>query len=291
MNDLGLDLPLEQTPASRFLLWISMSLVFIAVLAFALTAMSDAAVREFDRKPKIMTVALSPVSDAQNEAAHTAEVLAYLKGIDGVAFADPVSEQELGMLVEPWLGKDDVSQKLPMPRLIDVGFNPGFEPDVDTIDGQLKELAPGASVGYGGMESDQSAALARLVRTMSLIFGLAVMLIVMVVSSVITRMSLDLHDQTVDLLRLMGAGDRYVARQFEQHALFNALRGALIGFAVAILLLLVLVWLSESWFQDVLTIQLRPLDWVLLAMTPIVATVLTAFVAKQTASWSLRRIG
>ena len=47
-------------------------------------------------------------------------------------------------------------------------------------------------------------------------------------------MSLDLHEETVDLLRLMGAGDDYVGRQFEQHALSNALRGGLLGFTAAI---------------------------------------------------------
>ena len=51
---------------------------------------------------------------------------------------------------------------------------------------------------------------------------------------VVTRMSLDLHEETVDLLRLMGAGDDYVGRQFEQHALSNALRGGLLGFTAAI---------------------------------------------------------
>ena len=51
----------------------------------------------------------------------------------------------------------------------------------------------------------------------------------------VTRMSLDLHQETVDLLRLMGAADHYVGRQFEQHALSNALRGGLFGFTAAIM--------------------------------------------------------
>ena len=56
----------------------------------------------------------------------------------------------------------------------------------------------------------------------------------MLVVVVVTRMSLDLHQETVDLLRLMGAGDAYVGRQFEQHALSNALRGGLLGFTAAV---------------------------------------------------------
>ena len=58
-----------------------------------------------------------------------------------------------------------------------------------------------------------------------------------VVVAAITRMSLDLHQATVDLLRLMGASEGYVGRQFEQHALANALRGSLAGFAAAVLML------------------------------------------------------
>jgi cell division transport system permease protein len=290
MSDLGLDLPLEHTPASRFLVWISMALVFIAVLAFALAAMTDSSVREFARKPKVMTVALSPATSRKDESQQTAAVLAYLKGVEGVAFADPVSEQELGMIIEPWLADGEGVEGLPMPRLIDVGFNAGVEPDVAVIDEKLNELAPGSSIGYGGLQSDESAALARFVRLVSVIVGIVVIGIVTIVSGVVTRMSLDLHDETVDLLRLMGAGDNYVVRQFEQHALFNALRGAVIGFAAAIVTLLLLIWLGETWLRDLVTISLRPLDWVLLAMTPVLATILTAFVAKLTARWGLRRI-
>ena len=267
-----------------------MALVFVAVLALALAAMSDRTVRSFESQPKIMTVALAPALNATDEAAKTAAVLAYLKGIPGVAFADPVSEQELGMLVEPWLGDDQAAGKLPLPRLIDVGFNPGVEPDVGVIDDELKLLAPGASIGYGGMESDESEALARLVRVLSLVVGVGAFVVIIFVSAVITRMSLDLHDETVDLLRMMGAGDRYVARQFEQHALYNALRGALLGFAGAIGVLLVMIWLGDTWMSHIFTIQLRPLDWVLLSMTPVLATVMTAYVAKKTAGWSLTRL-
>ena len=47
--DLELDLPLADTPASRFLAWIAAGLVGLAVLALALAAMADGTARRTPR--------------------------------------------------------------------------------------------------------------------------------------------------------------------------------------------------------------------------------------------------
>ena len=104
-------------------------------------------------------------------------------------------------------------------------------------------------------------------------------------------MSLDLHQETVDLLRLMGAGEAYVGRQFEQHALGNALRGGLLGFTAAVAALARFAWPWRpaapagcrrwSW---------QPCDWLLLGCVPVAAALLTAVVARQTARWGLARL-
>jgi cell division transport system permease protein len=103
-------------------------------------------------------------------------------------------------------------------------------------------------------------------------------------------MSLGLHRDTVELLRLMGAPDGYVARQFERHALLGGLRGGLLGFAAAILTVLALVYGSRLFeLMSSLPLALRPADWVMLACVPIVAALLITAVARLTALWSLSR--
>ena len=94
---------------------------------------------------------------------------------------------------------------------------------------------------------------------------------------VVTRMSLDLHQETMDLLRLMGAPDGYVARQFEHHALSNALRGGLFGFTAAVMVISGFVVATAALPAGGLPpVDLRPLDWLLLGCVPVAAALSTA---------------
>ena len=89
----------------------------------------------------------------------------------------------------------------------------------------------------------------------------------------------------------MGAGDVYVGRQFEQHALGSALRGGLLGCTAALATLAGLgVALASGPDGGLPRLELAPLDWLLLACVPVAAALLTAAVARRTARWGLARL-
>lgn len=286
-----LDLPLSDTPASRFLVGIAGGLVFLAVIAFTLAAAANGTVRRLAMEPHLVSVALPATGGQTPSEEAVTRVVASLQAVKGVAFVRPVGEQELGRLVEPWLGGAEEVASLPMPRLIDVGFNPGHRPDLAVLTSRLGELAPGVSVDEAASAGTSAAGSARLVRLLALGFGGLALLTLAVVVVVVTRMSLDLHTETVDLLRLMGAADSYVARQFEHHALTSALRGALFGFTGAVMAALGFI-LATRLLQDggLPHLHLHTLDWLLLACLPVIAALLTALVSRLTARWGLAHL-
>jgi cell division transport system permease protein len=82
----------------------------------------------------------------------------------------------------------------------------------------------------------------------------------------------------------MGAPDSYLARQFERHALLAGLRGGLIGFGLAAATILALLYSSRRMeLAGSIELQLRPLDWVLLACVPVVCALLVTAIARMTA--------
>jgi cell division transport system permease protein len=289
--DLELDLPLEDTPASRFLAWIAGGLVFLAVLAFAVAAAADGTARRLGLEPRLLTVMLPAPTKPAASADEVERVVAAMKRAEGVAFVRPVPAQELSGLIQSWLGPGATASGLPMPRLIDVAFNPGREPDLEALMGQLETVSATATIEDLRLRRGDGREGAQALAALALGAGLLVAAALLVVIAVVTRMSLDLHEETVDLLRLMGAPDRYVARQFEHHALSNALRGGLLGFAIAILTLLGFKLTHAAFPGSALPgIGLLPLDWVLLGCVPVAAAVLTALVARATARWGLARL-
>jgi len=279
-----LDLPLEESGLSRILVWTTAGLIFLAVLAFAAAAIADIAIKKVERSPILVTVALPPIEDAERARTETLGVLTALRSYEGVAFALPVSSEELGELMAPLLEEGQEVGLTSMPRLIDVTFNPGRMPDLEDLYETLSDIAPSISIGDSdiGIETDTRTSSA--VRLIGLASGTGFLLLVIIVAIVVTRMSLNLHDSEVDLLRLMGAADRYVARQFEHHIMEGGLRGSVYGFGGAILALLILIYGHEYLgFERWTDVQLRPLDWILLAMVPVIAALLMTLAARFTA--------
>ncbi len=289
--NLELDLPLADTPASRFLAWIAGGLVFLAVLTLALASAAGGTARRLALEPRIVTVALPASAGAIVADTAMGEITAALEHLDGVAFVRVVPPEEVSQLVQPWLTPDADAAGLALPRLVDVAFNPGREPDLAALSARLLSLAPGAMIDQAPPPGDSALRTASALRALGHVATLLLLATLLVVVVVVTRMSLDLHEETVDLLRLMGAGDDYVGRQFEQHALSNALRGGLLGFTAAIVTVGAFVIATTAGSMTALPrLELATLDWLLLGCVPVAAALLTAVVARRTARWGLAHL-
>ncbi len=287
-----LDLPLDDTPASRFLAWIVGGLVHLAVLACAVAVLAQGAVDRLAERPRIVTVALPAVDDPAEGEAELARVRALLEELPGVAWTALVSKDELDKLVEPWIGSiaPELRAELALPRLLDVRFQPGVVPDLAELAHKVRAVAPAAAIDETSPGGGAAEQIARRLIWLGGAAGLLVLLTLVVAVVVVTRTSLDLHEETVDLLRLLGAPDRYVARQFEQHAMASALRGGSVGFATALALVVALLHLPALWGTRLVPVDPRPLDWIVLAITPVLCALLVTLSARLAATVGLARL-
>jgi cell division protein FtsX len=283
-----LDLPLADTGPGRLLGWIAAALVLVAVLAFAVAATASASARRAALEPRLLTVLLPVADGAAPTDAEVDRVVAALNAEPGVAFARPVSPVELGLAPQrPTAVEPSAGPASPMPRFIDLAMNPGGPLDLEALNGRLATLAPGArAVASEGAESITPFAPAVL-RALAGGAGVAALVALALVVAAITRVSLALHHDAVDLLRQLGASDAYLARQLEHHALVSSLRGGLLGFLAAVLTVL----LGGGATHDAaLAIALTPLDWLLLGIVPVAAALLGACAAGLAARTRLWRL-
>lgn len=279
-----LDLPLDGTPSSRFLVWVLGGLTGLAVLALALAGMAQARIGELARHPTVLTVALPPLEPGRPPPGDTGRILELLRHTDGVAYAAVVPEPEVSRLVEPWLGE---GQRPPLPRLIDITVLGGVEVDAAAMERRIREVAPAASLGETGRGAGGLAGLRRL-RGLAAAGGLALLAVCAAAVAWLTRLSLDLHGRTIELLRAMGAGERYVARQYELHALKAALQGGMGGLCVALLPLVAIRWLPAP---DLGALgELGAGTWLALAAVPPLVAILAALAARLAALRGLARI-
>lgn len=298
MGKLDLDLPLEGTPASRFLFWVTAGLVYVAVIAFTIAALADVQLRALANEPRIVTVALPPNPDRAAGRLELQAILSHLRELPGVAYASLVDDAEIDSLVEPWLGMagraggdpGGGAVGMPLPRLIDVAYNPGANVDIPALDRALDAIVEGATVGDAGLLQRSQERLAAVLRLVGTALGLTLIATLLAAVAWLTRLSFGQHRQTVDLLRQMGARDGYIARQLEHHALIKGLRGAALGFATAIATASIVLHGPQAFGRPAVTDQpLAPLHWVLLAIVPVATALAIAMTARIAALFALAR--
>jgi cell division transport system permease protein len=295
-----LDLPLDQAPSARFLLLMTAGLVYLAILAFGIAAVADSKLDSLARLPRIVTVALPPNPDPAAARRELLDVLELVQTRPGVAYASLIDDDEIGSLVQPWLGSETAPELaigtpaagLPLPRLIDIAYNPGATIDLAALDRDLETVVQGATIGDAGLLQRNEERLARIFRHVGTGVGFLLVIGSVAVAAWITRLNFGQHAQAVDLLRSMGAEDRYIAQQFEHHALGRTLRGALIGFTAGLVTISVVLYGQPALAEVPLTEQrLAPVHWVLLAVVPVATALGTAITARLTALFGLARLG
>jgi cell division transport system permease protein len=178
-----------------------------------------------------LTVQVLPEGEAP-PGAEVDSALAALRATPGVLRAAALSDTDNLALVEPWLGRDAVIAALPFPRLIDVQLAPGATPDIAALRQRLKNVAPHAVL------DDHTRWIGPLRNTARsvVLSALAVLLLIAIATAATvafaTRAGLAAHREIVQLLHLMGAQDRFIARAFEWHYFIAALVAAASGAAI-----------------------------------------------------------
>ena len=107
----------------------------------------------------------------------------------------------------------------------------------------------------------------------------------------VTRSGLAVHGTIIELLHLIGAEDRFIARQFEFHALKLGFLGSLPGLALAAASLAFLGAMAGRIDAPLLPrLTLAPAQWAVLAILPLVVGAIAMVTARVTVMRRLARM-
>lgn len=272
----ALDLPLGERTPTRWIGWLAAALVALTVTAAALATAATRAASHEALAPTLVTVLLPARDGGPPGEGEVAEVAAALSAIPGVAFARPVVAAELGLA--------PLADSAPLPRLLELALNPGHLIDLATLTARVTAIVPDATVASGGRQPHAGWS-ADAIRDLALGGSAAGLLALMLVVAGLTRLSLVVHRDTIDLLRQLGADDGYIARQLGQHALGGTLRGGIIGLLVGLTAFVGLMSLPGDRLPP---LAMGPLDWLAPSLVPPVAAILARLAAGLAARPRLR---
>ncbi len=214
-------------------LFVSGAMAFLAVFALALSMASGRlADRWASELARSATLRISAPADQR--AARTQAVLAILGQTPGVASARALSAAEQADLLAPWFGPDLPLEHLPVPQLIEVvAADPAY--DAAGLRLRLDGEVPGAVLDdhtrWRAPLVDAAHSLRRLGLISILLIGAAMAAMI----TLAARASLAANAQVIEVLRLVGALDRYIAQAFVRRFTLRALLGAGAGMALGML--------------------------------------------------------
>ncbi len=277
--------------ATRYLPWVIAVMVFLGGLAIAAGYVGqNLASGVYTRLTGTITVEI-PVLAGQDRAARTARALDILRATAGIIQVRALDRRELVDLLEPWLGRGNITDDLPVPQLIHVGLDRGHPADLNFLARRLNKEVPGARIDDHHLWAGKLKTFVEAVQALAVGTTGLVLLAVALVVAFAARAALAAHSDIVALLYTLGAHDSFVAGHFQRTALAMGLKGGLVGLLLALAVVLALATFLDG---DVLPLRpamvLEPLYLLLMVLLPLTAAAVAVVTARLTVLRNLRRL-
>ena len=271
--------------------WVISIMMFLTVLAaaagLALSAGADRIGGEIGNRVTIQIVE----ANADRRSAQAEAAAAALRGQAGVAAVRRVPDEEVATLLEPWLGDIASDADLPVPAMIDVDLAAGGRERLPEMSAAVQRAAPGAIVTDA---AEWLGPLTGLLTSLQLLaIGLVLLMIGATAATVVlaARASLNTHNQTIEILHLMGATDHQIARLFQRRIAFDVLFGGLLGWSVALVVIVLIGARVGAIGSELLGAAALPAyGWLLLLGLPLAGAFLAVLVARATILRALGRL-
>jgi cell division transport system permease protein len=278
------DLPLGRDGSSRFLPWIVGAMVYLAALALAGVLVAGELVSGWRAElTGALTIELpQPVEATDGDRqARLQHVLDLLTATPGITHAEVLGPDAMAELIGPWLGPDAAAADLPLPDLIAVELADDATVDSEALAQRLTEAVPEARLDDHRDWLERAERLSWLVRLLAtLVLGFVSAAAALAVLFV-TRTGLDIHREVIELVHLLGAPDRYIARQFQAHALMQGFVGGVLGLVAGAATITAIGWLAGTLGGGLLPLaRLDWSDWAVIACLPVAAALVSMLTAR-----------
>jgi len=237
-----------------------------------------------------LTVEIRP-SPGMSPEAQSEAVLGMLRGRPGILSARALTRDDMRTLLEPWLGKDNVTDDLPLPRLVDVRIDAAAPPDLAALATAIAGAVPGARLDTHRQWQAELVRAARAAEWLAYAVLAVVAATMIAIITFATRAGLSANHEVVEVLHMIGARDRFIAAEMQRHFLHLGLRGGFIGLALSFAAFLALGNQGSAAGMFLVPVSgLRLEYYPVLAAVPLAAALVAATTARLTVLRALKRM-
>lgn len=269
--------------------WVIAIMMFLTVLAAAAGLALGSAARGLSADlVGRLTIQLPEADPVLRETGKQA-ILSELGRLGVVDKVEPVSEERLAALLDPWLGTEGHDADLPIPALIDVELRRATPADVADVRKAVQAVVPAARVDE---HARWLAPLANLLQSLKwLALALVLLMTAATAATVVlaARAALNTHKSVIEVMHLLGSTDSQVAGLFQRRIALDALFGGLAGLAGALTVMALVGSRVNAIGSDLLgSAGLGWLDWGIILALPLFGALLATVAARLTILFALR---
>jgi cell division transport system permease protein len=272
---------LDEGRRTRAMMWVMAIMLFLTVLAGALGLGMAGAGRALDRQLAGRLTLQLVEADAARRDRLSRALVAQVGGIPGVTRVAEVDRARLAELLRPWLGDAGVDSELPMPVLVDVDLQSGDPALIARVRAAAAAVSPAVRVDQ---HAQWLSPVSRFLATLTWLAAALVLLMATATAAVVllvARAGLDTHRDTIAVLHMLGSTDTQVARLFQRRIALDTLLGGLVGTTGALAAIWLLGRQTAGLGSELLgSVALAQIDWVMLAVTPLLFALLAMAAAR-----------
>ncbi len=269
--------------------WVIAIMMFLTALAAASGLALGSAARSLGEDlAGRLTIQLPEANPVTREAGKQA-IISELRRLGVIEKVEPVSDDQLAALLEPWLGDQGNEADLPIPALIDVTLRRATPADIAEVRKAVGSVSQTARVDA---HARWLAPLESLLQSLRWLAAALVLLMAAATATIVVlaaRGALNTHRPVIEVMHLLGATDQQVAALFQRRIALDALLGGLAGLAIALSVLALVGSRMSGIGSELLgSASLGLSDWALILCLPLFGALLATVAARLTILFALR---
>jgi cell division transport system permease protein len=297
------DIPISQEGKRPFLPWImGLFTLFLVVVLACTLSLGGTFLRWNQQLTNKFTIEIPNVTIIQNptDAADSHQnlpstavqaVMEILKTYPSIIKAEVVEQDRLLNLIKPLIGNIELLNDLQLPILVDMETLSSADFPVQELREKLKPISELIRVEPHARWQQTLYTFGKGIQTLS--FGMMTFVIMMIflVVGFVTRSSLATYEPQINVLRLMGAKNSYIAGHFQKHTFLHCLKGGGLGALAALPMVYGISFFAKKiglpeLFKDIISLELL----ILCAALPLSLAVLSIIVSRITIVRTLARL-
>lgn len=286
------EIPIGNDAAARYVPWIIGLMVFLLSLLMAGAFSMSVSLHKWQLGITNKLTVEIPLQGMGAPQPLIQKVLAQIQSTPNIAKAEVVDSERLRNLLEPWVGHVDVLQDLNVPVLIDVEILPDTQVNLAELKNGLRKIVAGARIEAHSRWQETLVTLKNTLQFIAYFIAAMIVAAVMVTIVLITRSGFVAHREIVDVLRLLGASNDYIARHFQRQAFYLSFKGGIIGTLGAIPAILFLNWLGQLMgLPEILKPDIDLRLFIVVGIIPVIVAVISVLMARVAVMRTLTRLG